>query len=50
MSCNSFVDLIQGDMPLADNAFSASSYLSSYLAPKNARFLDRIPEDSGRFM
>lgn len=43
----SFINLIQGDEPLPDDAFSASSHSSIYFAPKNARLLPVSPPNSG---
>lgn len=42
-----FIDLIQGDQPLSDEAFSASSVLSPSFAAHNARLNNRISETSG---
>lgn len=43
----SFINLIQGDQPLPDEAFSASTYSNSYFSPKNARLLPTTPSNSG---
>ncbi|KAJ8974052.1 hypothetical protein NQ317_002298, partial [Molorchus minor] len=42
-----FINLIQGDQPLPDDAFNASSVLSPSFAPSHARFNSRISETSG---
>lgn len=42
------MDLIQGDQPLPDDAFNASSVLSPFFAPSNARFNNRPSETSGK--
>lgn len=45
----SFINLVQGDQPLPDEAFSASSFINPYFAPKNARFTNVLPHDSAGY-
>ncbi|KAL1513261.1 hypothetical protein ABEB36_002690 [Hypothenemus hampei] len=47
--CNEdrFISLIQGDQPLPDEAFSASSYLSPEFGPSNSRMDKKISKKSG---
>ncbi|CAG9772868.1 unnamed protein product [Ceutorhynchus assimilis] len=42
-----YINLIQGDQPLPDSAFSASSTLSMAFAPSNAKLSGKITEKSG---
>lgn len=44
-----YLDLIQGDQPLPDDAFSASSSLGKAYAPYNARFGTNKTEKSGGY-
>lgn len=44
-----FIDLIQGDQPLLDDAFTASSILSPNFAPHNGRLNTRVSEVSGNY-
>lgn len=48
--CYRYIDLVQGDQPLPDEAFSASSTLGKLYAPHNARFTSNVTEKSGRII